>query len=93
MLTSQLSRLLTSLTLYTFPSTWSTYIPDLSTLLSTSLPSATAGWKGLIGTIEDCCDGDFNSRVTQKRRNDVLQGMHEVREKGRDEHVKDYIIR
>mmetsp|Transcript_14279 Transcript_14279/g.29330 ORF Transcript_14279/g.29330 Transcript_14279/m.29330 type:complete len:1346 (-) Transcript_14279:24-4061(-) len=74
----QLSRLLSQITLLSFPSSWPTYISDLTSLLSSSRPSATVGWKSFIATIEDCCDGDFNIKIPQARRNDVLQGLHEI---------------
>lgn len=80
-LANKLASLLAALVVRDFPQRWMTCIQDLFQ----QLWSETAPLVGnrmclqvLQLVAEDCTDSDFNSKISTKRRNDILMGLNEV---------------
>eukprot|EP00980_Cylindrotheca_fusiformis_P027875 scaffold22560_cov135-Cylindrotheca_fusiformis.AAC.86 len=81
LLANKIASLLAALMVRDFPQRWTTCIDDLfGSLWSTENPQM--GVKICLEILklvaEDCTDSDFNSKISTKRRNDILIGLNEV---------------
>jgi len=80
-LANKLASLLAALMVRDFPQRWTTCIQDLfQQLWSETAPHV--GNRMCLQVLqlvtEDCTDSDFNSKISTKRRNDILMGLNEV---------------
>jgi len=97
MLGMKLAAILADIALREFPQRWPSFIDDLFTpsqnggLWYSEDKLDRVGYGPMIGVkialeclkliTEDCTDSDFNSKVSTSRRNDILTGLNEVRDK------------
>ena len=81
------SLILTALILFTrdFPQRWPNFLDDLYSKVWVISENSDAGHGARICMeclsllTEDCTDSDFNSKISTRRRNDILQGLNEVK--------------
>eukprot|EP00934_Nitzschia_sp_Nitz4_P007801 Nitzschia sp. Nitz4//scaffold105_size73764//38086//42509//NITZ4_005677-RA/size73764-augustus-gene-0.51-mRNA-1//1//CDS//3329532450//7791//frame0 len=79
-LANKLASLLAALLVREFPQRWTTCIDDLFAMWNPDQPQI--GNKLCLEVLklvaEDCTDSDFNTKISTKRRNDILIGLNEV---------------